>query len=137
MILVIQGSGEDRRDSRFGALEKLDLRKLLHHLASVGFQCIVAAYHHRHHFKLCLALGPNLGNDLHLTISEHLVANLLGLGPQGVNHLDAIPTGMELVSQCGRQSSPNSWFPYLQSESDRLISKISFGPKHLYFKQSA
>lgn len=71
MILVIQGSGEDIWDSCFRALEKLDLRKLLHLLGSVDFQCIVAVYHHHHHFKLCLALGPNLGNGLHLEISEH------------------------------------------------------------------
>lgn len=114
MILVIQGSGEDRWDSCFRALEKLDLRKLLHLLASVGFQCIVTVDHHHHHFKLCLALGPNLGSDLHLTISEHSVVNLLGLGPHSVNHSDAIPTGMELASQHGRQ--PLRLFPYLQNE---------------------
>lgn len=76
MILVIQGSGEDGWDARFRALEKLDLGTLLYLLESVGFQCIVAVYHHQHHFKLCLALGPNLRSDLHLMISKHVMVNL-------------------------------------------------------------
>lgn len=76
MILVIQGSGEDGWDARFRALEKLDLGTLLYLLESVSFQCIVAVYHRQHHFKLCLALGPNLGSDLRLTISKHFMANL-------------------------------------------------------------